>query len=917
MPLLGLFISIAIILFQYFSLSNDLKNREIKFAREMMTNIANALQGDLNTSLLDGDLVKVKQDIAKVNFLPSAKRVYLINEKNVIIASGDLGTVGKSTNAIERPVDAYIFNKIREQMRGKVFLSDEDLTLMAIYPIVLGRKKGEFRPSIIGAVLIEFDLKENLASLHASVIDATTKTATFVAGVLLLCWVAIHFIITNRVKGILNAAKVYAAGDRKVRVNLGGSDEFSLISRAFDNVADSVEEADLEIRKSQQSLNRAQRIAHLGNWQWDIRTGSLFWSDEIYRIFGYEPHAFASTYEAFLEAVHPEDRDIVVNAVGLALETKSEYKIVHRVLRPDGQIRVVLEVGELDLDEAGEAIIMNGTVLDITERHNAEQEVKQLNASLEQRVLDRTKELQDEVKERKNAEDKYRVSEERTAEIVNSAVDAIITIDSVGTVKTFNPAAEKTFGWKALDVVGKNINILMPDPDKENHDNYISNYLKTNVGNIIGVGRSTQGMRKDGEIFPIELSIGVSEIGDEKIFTGIIRDISERQALENELKVKDQIMRDCIEHIPGGMTFYDKDLKVLFANRKMAEWYCAPKEAFAYGEPIETFITFLAERGDLGEGPVEKLVQDRLKFHAKDLDQTYEFTSPEGRICEVRRATAKEGGLVTMMTDITARKKTEAELLQTQDQLVAAEKMASLGGLVAGVAHEINTPVGVSVTAASHLTRSTSQIFENYENQKMKKTDLEKYFEDASQSSKIILSNLERAANLISSFKKVAVDQSSEEVRTFGLSAYLDEVLLSLNPNLKKHQQEVSISCDPNISVTCDPGNISQIVTNLVMNSLVHGFDGEDKGEIRIDITQKDDEITLLHSDTGKGMNEETLSKVFEPFFTTKRGSGGSGLGMHIIFNLIVNNLKGSIDCKSKLGEGTQFIIKFPKGAST
>jgi predicted ATPase/signal transduction histidine kinase len=252
------------------------------------------------------------------------------------------------------------------------------------------------------------------------------------------------------------------------------------------------------------------------------------------------------------------------------------------------------------------------------------------------------------------------------------------------------------------------------------------------------------------------------------------------------------------------------------------------------------------------------------------------------------------------------------DLKSAQNQLVESEKMAALGGLVAGVAHEINTPIGIGITAASLLAEKVTQFCETYANGSIKRSELEKFMDIALQSSNMILANLTRAAELIHSFKEVAVDQSSELKRTFKVRDYLDEILISLTAKLRTTKHKVEINCDRNIVLDSYPGVLSQIVTNLVMNSLIHAYDRDDAGVMAFDFQLEGDRLIFEYADNGKGITPENLSKIFEPFFTTKRGQGGTGLGLHIIYNLVTQKLQGTIQCQSQLGKGTKFTIAFP-----
>lgn len=252
-------------------------------------------------------------------------------------------------------------------------------------------------------------------------------------------------------------------------------------------------------------------------------------------------------------------------------------------------------------------------------------------------------------------------------------------------------------------------------------------------------------------------------------------------------------------------------------------------------------------------------------------------------------------------------------LRRTTDELVRSEKMAALGGLVSGIAHEINTPIGIGVTAASHLAERTQALTKVYEAGQLRREDLASYLATASESTEMMLANLRRAAELIRSFKLVAVDQTGEQDREFDLGDYLQEVIRSLSPQLNRSPARVVVSCLPGIRLYGNPGDLSQILTSLVMNSLTHAFDGRASGQIRIEVSESSDEVMLHVSDDGCGIAPEHLPHIFEPFYTTARGRGGAGLGLHIVYNLVTQRLRGSVHCTSTPGAGTSFEIRIPR----
>ncbi|MDD4600896.1 Adaptive-response sensory-kinase SasA [bioreactor metagenome] len=253
-----------------------------------------------------------------------------------------------------------------------------------------------------------------------------------------------------------------------------------------------------------------------------------------------------------------------------------------------------------------------------------------------------------------------------------------------------------------------------------------------------------------------------------------------------------------------------------------------------------------------------------------------------------------------------------ARLQETQEHLIQQEKLASLGSLVAGIAHEINTPVGTGVTAASYLEQETQTILNQFRNNSLKKSELDNYISAARDATSIILLNLRRASELISSFKQVAVDRSSDSKQNFNLKKYIGAVLLSLRPQLKKTDHAIIINCDEYLDLHSYPGDFSHIITNLIINSLIHAFPAGTKGTITIDVSIISDKLTLIYHDDGVGIPHHHLSKIFEPFFTTRRGQGGTGLGLNIIYNIVTQNLKGSIICTSQQGKGVTFTIFIP-----
>ncbi|UUX51878.1 PAS domain-containing protein [Nisaea acidiphila] len=262
-------------------------------------------------------------------------------------------------------------------------------------------------------------------------------------------------------------------------------------------------------------------------------------------------------------------------------------------------------------------------------------------------------------------------------------------------------------------------------------------------------------------------------------------------------------------------------------------------------------------------------------------------------------------GYVGATTDI-------SELYEARKSLIESERLASLGAMVAGIAHEVNTPIGICVTASTTVSSSASSLIDGLATGNLKRSAFEAALSRITEGMKLVDANLARAAKLISSFKSIAVDQTSEEERVFNLIEYLQDIVDSLSPQLRHEDVTVSIDGPDDLVLRSYPGAIAQILTNLIMNSVIHGFSDRDHGAISITIARSGRLLEFTYADDGQGMSGEVVKQVFDPFFTTKRGQGGSGLGMHILFNLVTQVLKGTVRCESTPGHGVTVTIRFP-----
>lgn len=254
---------------------------------------------------------------------------------------------------------------------------------------------------------------------------------------------------------------------------------------------------------------------------------------------------------------------------------------------------------------------------------------------------------------------------------------------------------------------------------------------------------------------------------------------------------------------------------------------------------------------------------------------------------------------------------TVKNLESTKAQLVESEKLASLSNLTTGLAHEINTPLGIILTVITYLKDESEIVFNKLRKNDLKKDELNQYFKTAKESEKLILDNTTKTVDLINSFKLISTDKSSSDVRETKICEFVKNIILSLEPQMKRSLITLNLMCENEIEILTIPGAIYQVIVNLVLNAVRHGYDITG-GVIDIRIISIGEKIEIEVEDYGKGIKENNLNKIFEPFYTTTRGVGGKGLGLNIVYNTVIHKLKGTVICESDYGKGTRFIISLP-----
>ncbi len=308
----------------------------------------------------------------------------------------------------------------------------------------------------------------------------------------------------------------------------------------------------------------------------------------------------------------------------------------------------------------------------------------------------------------------------------------------------------------------------------------------------------------------------------------------------------------------------------------------------------------------LGENSIRKNYYPQFKNKINEVEELNKLLEKK---VEIRTEELNKAVLQQKATNEKLQK-TLDELTKTQKSLVYTEKMAALGELVAGVAHEINTPIGIGLTGITHFLQITEDINELYKNDDISKDEFEQYLSSSSEIANTININIIRAADLVKSFKQIAVDQTNEERRTFKVREYFNTIFSSIKNITKKANININIQCPSALTINSYPGIYSQVITNLIINSIMHGFKNRKDGNVNITVVEEDC-IKVIYKDDGLGIQSDNLPKIFNPFFTTNRVGKGTGLGMSISYNIIEEH-KGSIQVESEEGKGTTVHISLP-----
>ena len=645
------------------------------------------------------------------------------------------------------------------------------------------------------------------------------------------------------------------------------------------------------LEKSESSLTSAQRIAHLGSWEWKIEENTLHWSDETYNIFGMRKDEREPSYEIFLNCVHPEDREFVEKSVEATLNDKKPYKIDHRINRPDGSVRIVHEEAEVIFDGTGKAISMSGTAQDITERKLAEDELDKYRKNLEQMVKDQTDELLEgnqrlvmEALERDEAEEKFRVA-------FDNANTGMCLIDLHERLVEVNSKICEIFGYNKEELKKMRVNDISHPEDKKFSELFIKEAL---AGKITQAEFETRYIHKDGSVIWGHVSIALVRDSEDKFlyFIAQVQDISQRKQAEEELRRSREkydlamnVSRDGIwdRDLVTGETYYSPHWKKILGYND-GELPNNHEEWTKRLHP-DDFDRVMGDLEDYFEGKARLYM---CEYRLRHKNGSYRWVMARG--AAIKDENGKPIRFAGSLTDITDHKREEDEVMKSQ-------KLESVGILAGGIAHDFNnilTSVIGNIFLAKESLNEKGEVYEMLES-------VEKESMRAKHLTQQLLTFSKEGVPIV---KKTTIANLLKETAGFALRG----------SNVKA---EISIPDDLWV-VEVDEGQISQVINNLVINAeqAMPGGGIVKIGAENIDVTLDDDlllkegkYVMLAISDEGEGIEEGDLDKIFDPYFSTKEM--GSGLGLATTYSIIKRH-NGYISVDSEVGSGATFYVYLP-----
>ena len=645
------------------------------------------------------------------------------------------------------------------------------------------------------------------------------------------------------------------------------------------------------LQQSEARYQLAMDAGRVGVWDWDIQAGTIHIAPNLKNMLGYAEDDIGNRYDDWMQHIAPEDRERVAGEVRSVLRgDREELRVELRLTCRDGSRRWFLSRGQAVRDKSGTALRMMGTDTDITER--------------------------------KQAEEALQLSEERLSKIVDTAVDGIITIDEGQTIQMFNRGAETIFGYTSKEIIGRPLADIIPTEFRDLHEGYVAAFgAGKDDSRNMNVRGDVFGLRKNGEVFSAEASISKLVVRGARSYTVSIRDVTKRKRAEENLRTNERLLQIVFDTIPAAVYVKDTEGRYIMANHALSDYL---------GHDIEKLLS--SRFADLGVGTAEEIERAeesdrRVLENGETIDiaeESLTHANGEVRWRHTRKAPLYDGpgnliGLVGVREDITERKQAEERLKQQQLQLIRADKMASLGVLVAGVAHEIsnpNTAIMLNVPLLGRMWDDVLPVLEQYHRENPNFTISNLPFEQALLEIPKLLAGIsggsQRVKHTVDNLKNFGRLNENREMNRISINDVVEFAVSLLRSQINKYTDRFSVKYGSEIPpFDGDFQEIEQVVINLINNACQALTDRKREVCVATNYDSKSRKIQVEVADEGAGIPEEILDKIMDPFFTTKGDAGGTGLGLSVSFGILKEH-HGSLEIASTVGSGTRATMILP-----
>jgi PAS domain S-box-containing protein len=626
--------------------------------------------------------------------------------------------------------------------------------------------------------------------------------------------------------------------------------------------------AEEKLRRSEAYAAEAQGLSHTGSWHWNVSTGEVAWSQEYCAIFGFDFEKDKPTYQLFIERVHPEDRPKVEQVLWADAREKKDFDGEYRLLLPGGSIKYLHSLGKCSVGQSGDVEYI-GAVVDITEHKRAEQELR-------------------------DSEEKHRV-------VIETASDAVVSMDENGAILRANAATLRIFGYDPVELIGKPLTVLMPEFLRKMHEAGFRNYLATGHRHINWQGSELTGLRKDGQEFPVEISFGELIKDGHRIFTGFIRDISERKRAEEALRRSESYLAEAQRLTHTGSWAGNIFTGEIF--------HSSDEHSRLYGlDPRKGIPSFEDLHQRVHPEDQARLVETFVcgSREGADVDVHYRIVLPDGTTKNVKAVghpvlnqSGEPGEFVGFLMDVTERKRAEEErerLRQAQADLAHINRVSTMGELTASLAHEIKQPISAAIanaeTCLEWLARDRPDITE------------------AQEAASRIIRDVTRASNIITrigSLYKKDVPQR----KWVNVNELIQEMIALLRGEAARYSISVHGELADGLpNIMADRVGLQQVLMNLMVNGIEAMKGTSTPRKLTISSEKNgNNQLVVSVADTGVGLQTENANQIFDAFFTSK--SQGTGMGLTISQSIIESH-GGRLWTTPNPGSGATFQFVLP-----